>query len=277
MSLATKKILGINITLSSKGDILEEIQKYLEKSQKSKIKSQKQDVNPLVIFTPNPEIINFAQKDDKFRQIVNTGQINLPDGAGVVWATEKLYGLKIHQFTGVDCMGILVDLAARWSLRIGLIGGRDDLADDTLECLQKNHPNLSGWGIDGPEIKVQSSKFKVQNYDSDLKIKETVDKIIKEKTDILFVAMGFPKQEYFINQLNQQLTINNQQFPIILMAVGGAFDYISGRVSRAPQWMRNMGLEWLFRLIREPWRLSRQLRAAEFFLHVAFAYLFPIQ
>ncbi len=272
MGLSSRKVLEIAITVSEKKSILEEIQKYIEKvkSQKSKIKSE--DIKPLVIFTPNPEIINHAQKDHIFKQIVNSAQINLPDGAGVEWGIKKLYGLNVSKFSGVDLMGDLCSLSAKEGLIIGLIGGRHGVALEALECLQKEYPGLKGWAIDGPDIEIQNSKCKIQNQvrfgqNYNLKL-EIIDRIIKEKTAILFVALGCPKQEYFIEELKVESEKLKIHHPLVLMAVGGSFDYLSGRITRAPFWMREKGLEWLYRLIREPWRLFRQIKGSTFFLRV---------
>lgn len=270
MNLQTRKILRIEVTTSFQNEILEEIRKYLEKGQKSKVKSQKNAAKPLVIFTPNPEIISYAQKDGNFAQIVNTAQINLPDGAGVVWALKKLYGIKIERIAGIDLMEDLVNLAEKQRLTIGLIGGRGGVAVDALECLRKKRPTLSGWALEGPEIQMINDKLQMT---TELKIandqmKEIMEKIIKEKTSILFVGFGFPKQEYFIDRLTYHLSLITYHKPIVLMAVGGSFDYLAGRVLRAPLVIRNLGLEWLFRLLIQPWRLPRQLKGVEFFWKV---------
>jgi len=297
MILKSKKILGIDITLSQKDDILEEIWKYLAKIRNPKSEIRKEIVKPLIIYTPNPEIITYAQKDETFARIVNSAQINLPDGAGVVWALENLYGIKVQKLSGIDFMQELVKLVEKESPRIGLIGGRVGVALQTRECLLVNHPNLKVEVFDVPEVKVSGIRYQVSRINEN-KIRNTrylilntrdndeqtikyfqnlVKKIIEQKIDILFVALGFPKQEYFIDRIKYYVLRIKYDKPLILMAVGGAFDYISGGVSRAPKWMRNMGLEWLFRLIREPWRLLRMVKGGEFFLRVAFSSFFPIK
>jgi len=257
-------VLGVGVTALPKADILEEVRKYLHNFQFSIFNFQLRKGEPLVIFTPNPEIINYAQKDDNFRRIVNTAQINIPDGWGVVWAAKKLYNQKLERIAGVDLVGDLAKMAEKEGYRIGLIGGKGKIAVEALECLKRKFPRLKGWAEEGPEIKIFNFQFSIFNDE----IKEIVGKIQSEKTDILFVGLGCPKQEYFIDRIkNQELRIKNRK-PLVIMAVGGAFDYISGRVGRAPVWMRNAGLEWFYRLIREPWRLGRQIRGAEFFWRV---------
>lgn len=132
----------------------------------------------------------------------------------------------------------------------------------------------------------QKNSFQVEES-KDRYFSLLVNEIGNRQTDILFVGLGFPKQEYFIDKLRQYIeeisyrgTPNFDNLPkssysrnlfnhgLIMMAVGGSLDYISGRVPRAPEWMRRKGFEWLFRLVNEPWRLVRQLRGGEFFLKV---------
>ncbi|MBM3211846.1 WecB/TagA/CpsF family glycosyltransferase [Candidatus Gottesmanbacteria bacterium] len=291
MSLRSKNVLGINITVNKKTEILEEIGKYFEKVKSQKSKVKRKEIKPVAIFTPNPEIVNFARKNISFRKIVNSAQINIPDGWGIVWALKKLFHYSIHKISGADFMLDLVGLAAKKGLRIGLIGGRDGVAVKALECLKKKHANLLGWAMDVPEIElvgnVSSIKYQVSGIKNEKKIPNTkylilntdckqsiatdqyffclTEEIIKRKIDILFVALGFPKQEYFINRImNQEARIKDTR-PLLLMAVGGTFDYLSGKIPRAPKWLTDRGLEWLYRLIRQPWRLSRQIKGAEFF------------
>ncbi len=288
----TKKaisILNINLSTLSLADILEETRKCLKEDQRLKIKDQQREVNPFIIFTPNPEIIVYAQKDKYFMQIVNSAQINIADGSGVVWAVRKLYGRKIESISGVDLMLELAKMAAKMGFRIGLIGGRVGVAVEAFECLRQSYPNLNGWAEEGPEIQIRNSKLEIRNPKykkenkqwnngtmeqsreelTDRAIHHITKKIIEEKTDIVFVAMGFPKQEYLIERLKEaKFQRFKESRPLVIMAVGGAFDYISGRVPRAPVWMRDKGGEWLFRLVREPWRLSRQIKGAEFFYKV---------
>ena len=137
----------------------------------------------------------------------------------------------------------LCSMAEKEGLTVGLIGGRRGVAVEALECLQNKYPNLKGWAMEEPETKMKN-------------------------VDIIFVALGFPKQEYFINLLSNEAIEQSSNRALVLMAVGGTFDYLAGRSIRAPGWVRNIGLEWLYRLIHEPWRLPRQLEGGKFFLQV---------
>mgnify|MGYP001562224063 CR=1 FL=1 len=265
------KILGVKINLNKREEVLEEVRKYLKQYPISNIQYPKKRLKPFVIFTPNPEIINYAQKDQYFKQIVNSAQINIPDGAGLCFAMEKKFHIKTSRLSGTDLMLDMCDMSSNNRFTIGLIGGRKGVALAAFECLKQKYPGLNGWAIDGPEVRITNYKVQVINetQNSDKQLKKITEKIIREKTDILFVALGFPKQEYFISQLSAvscQVSVR----PLILMGVGGAFDYISGRVKRAPVWMRKNGLEWMYRLIHEPWRYKRQIAGLSFFRQILF-------
>jgi N-acetylglucosaminyldiphosphoundecaprenol N-acetyl-beta-D-mannosaminyltransferase len=282
MQLKSKKILGVDITVESKENILEYVRKYLIEAPSSKYQAQKKTVKPLVIYTPNPEIINYAVKNPDFKKAVNTAQISIPDGAGTVWALKKQYKMKIPKITGVDFMDDLCKMSSEYAVTTGLIGGGKGVALKTLKCLREKYPKLKGMVFEEIKMEVGSKKSEVGNkknikFNDNQKISgfdfngkeissekyfaKLAKEILRKRIRILFVALGFPKQEYFINQLKLEI-------PLILMSVGGAFDYISGNTPRAPLWMRERGLEWLYRLIKEPWRIKRQLQGAGFFWRV---------
>ena len=277
MGLKFRKILGIRICAENIENVLEETRKYLKQFSNSHFQFSKNTLKPLVIFTPNPEIINYAQKDSTFKEIVNSAQINIPDGTGVVWALKKLYNIRIRAIPGVELMEKLCSQAAEKSYTIGLIGGKEGLAVSTAECLQILYPKLIIEVLGEPEVEVQNSEFRIQNSEG-IKIEtekyfENLLKEIKRKNiDILFVAFGFPKQEYFINRIQNSEIRNLNKRPLVMMAVGGSFDYIAGRVPRAPLWLRERRLEWLYRLIREPGRIKRQIIGAKFFLQLLFGF-----
>jgi N-acetylglucosaminyldiphosphoundecaprenol N-acetyl-beta-D-mannosaminyltransferase len=277
MSLVFKEIFGVPITTSKKQYILEEIRKYLNKGQKSKIKSQKIGVKPLMIYTPNPEIINFAVKNIFFRNTVRKAQINLPDGIGVVWAMEKLYKKKIDRITGVEMFEDLISLAAQKGFRIGLIGGKPYIALKAVECLRKKYKNLKISVFPSPQFYIKDQKMGIRNYELGIKDKNTgTQKFIEDlgrqinenKIDILFVALGFPKQEMLINGISDSEITKKRSKPLVLMSIGGTLDYVSGAIPRAPKPLRNIGLEWLFRLVIEPKRIIRQLKGGQFFFRV---------
>jgi len=262
MRLNAVKMLGISITNATRNEILEEIQKYFVRTQNSMTGTQKN----LVIFTPNTEQIFLAQKNPEFAKILNQADVAIPDSAGVVWASTILTKNPINKVTpGVEFMEDLVAMASKCHVSIGLIGGRDNLAVDTLNCLRQKYSLLQdSWAQDGPEIEIQNSELRTKNSNEKIYFERLARRIGRSEARIVFVALGPPKQEYFIEQLDKTLRISHCAFPIILMSVGGSFDIISGRLRRAPVWMRKLGLEWLWRLILEPRRIKRQLALIEF-------------
>jgi N-acetylglucosaminyldiphosphoundecaprenol N-acetyl-beta-D-mannosaminyltransferase len=227
-------VLGIKATTNSKQEILEYIEKYLKKSSKKSIK-------PLIVVTPNPEQVVLAQKEIHFRNIINQADVALPDGIGLAFV------LKRTRISGVELMEALIELAAKQGFPVALIGGREGVALKALECLKTRFSELSGWAIE-PEEKT---------------IEEIAIKIVAEKVRIVFVGLGAPKQELFIEKVKCQMS--NVKSPLVFMSVGGSFDIISGRTPRAPHAIQAVHLEWLWRLVLEPWRFRRQLRLLQFF------------
>jgi len=247
MRLNSKKILGISITTNVKEEILEYFKKCLENTGKTGVKS-------LTIVTPNPEQVVLAQKNPHFAEFLNRADVAIPDGIGVVWASRILNPIvHISRITGVELIEDLVGLAAKQGYRIGLIGGRGGVAVRALECLRQKYSGVNGWGEDGPEIDIKSDQFG-----------QLIKRIKKTKTQIIFVGLGAPKQEYFIEKLKVQMAKLKQEKTVVFMSVGGSFDEISGRLPMPPKFIDRYGLKWLWRLSLEPWRWKRQLALLEF-------------
>lgn len=265
MSLNTVKVLEISITNNSKKEILEEISKYLENTPEKRGK-------PFVIVTPNTEQIVYSRQDSHFQDIVNRADVSLPDSVGVVWASRKLNKKGVDRpMPGVDFMESLVASAAVRHVPIALIGGRGKLAIDTLDCLRQKYSGLTGWAESGPEVKVRNSELLMPDGDETASVHIIADHILASGIQMVFIAMGPPKQEYFIDALSHALSLRGAKAtkqsvmkPIVLMAVGGSFDIISGKLKRAPKFMRSLKLEWLWRLILQPWRIGRQLALLKF-------------
>jgi N-acetylglucosaminyldiphosphoundecaprenol N-acetyl-beta-D-mannosaminyltransferase len=241
--LKSKQILGVKITTSKENEILEFIQKELAKPKGKRSK--------IVIFTPNPEQLSAAAGASSLKELLNKADVNLPDGIGVV-AAAKLLGTGVEaRVAGVDFMVRLIEDTSKIGTGIsaplsgvrdrpvvtGFFGGQKGVAIKAAECLRKITPKMT------------------LGYVSDAFDKE---KMIQSDIDILFVALGFPKQERWIIQHKDEIPAT------VIMGVGGAFDFWSGRITRAPKPLRDIGLEWLFRLILEPRRFGRQLRIWHF-------------
>lgn len=260
---------GIGLSHLNWHQVLEEIEKYLEKGKRQKTKDKIENTQPLVIFTPNPEIIVYAQKDQQFKEVVNSAQITVADGQGVIWASRFLGQKLPERITGTDLAKKLIELAAEKGLPIGLIGGSPLLALQAIDCLKKEYPQLKAWGEEGPRMERVNNQWEMESgYNLDL----LTEKIDKMETQIILVGMGAPKQEIFINQLIHQRSFFIHR-PLVFLSVGGAFAYFAGKLPRAPKWGQKIGLEWLFRLIFQPWRIKRQFALLKFIFLVCKAKL----
>ncbi len=283
MGLTHQNILGIRITTSSKEKILEEIKKWLNHPKEIRQKNGKTVHAPRVIVTPNPEQIVLAQKNSWFKELLNRADVTLPDGIGLVLASRYIHGswFRAHpdeiqkRIHGVDFMGDLVRLSSEQRVRIGLIGGLPGLAVNALECLREIYPRLEGWVDEGPEL-IIGKNGDIEGPGEDYWI-AFAKRIISTKTQVIFVGLGAPKQEYVIHRLSRALSSigdsseisrTKNDTGIILMAVGGSFDLIAGRLKRAPLFIRSIGFEWVWRLVQEPWRWKRQLALIQFLILV---------
>lgn len=276
MRLSYQNIFEVRVTSSPRETILEEIKKYLNPRGESKRFGRTKSKKSLVIMTPNPEQIVFAQTHQAFRDILNRADVALPDGVGIVFAgrfLRKNTGGKSQtgvrrRIPGVEFMEDLVRMASDQGIRIGLIGGFDGLAVRALERLQAIYPGLVGWAIDGPELVLGTTgdmEGPPVSYWEAL-----AEKIRSTRTQIVFVGLGAPKQEYFIERIKGYvLRIKGQKTrssmihdsttsPLVFMSVGGSFDLITGGFKRAPVFIRSIGFEWAWRLANEPWRIQRQ-------------------
>lgn len=229
-SLQSTHILGVKVTTASEGKILEYIEHHIKSGHKK-----------LFITTPNPEIIMYARSHPEFRSILNEADLALADGVGVTIGGYFLGKGKMPRVTGTDMVKKLCRETSKKAESVGFFGGRADVAEKTAECLQKKYSGLT-------------VKYADETWDE--------AKVRGKSIDILFVAMGYPKQEKWIYE-------NLKDIPVkVAIGVGGAFDFISGKTPRAPQFLQNVGLEWLYRLIRQPWRWKRQLALISFTLLV---------
>lgn len=240
--MSSSELLSIPIPTASKKDILEKIKKYVKKRG-----------DFIHIVSLNPEIMIIAQENKKFKEVVRSAQMRIIDGVGIILACRILginYG---ERFSGVDLMEELLALAGELCLRVVLIGGKDNLANSLANCYQKKYSQAKFFGLEG--IK----DIKNPKKDEEEKIFYIVSYF---KPHLVFVAFGSPDQELWIERHKDKFKRS------IVMGVGGAFDYLGGKVPRSPKILRLLGLEWLFRLIIQPWRYKRQLRLLKFIFFI---------
>ncbi len=242
-------LLGVGITNETEDKILEYVYHELEKEN-----------TKLFLVTPNPEIIVYAQKHKAYKAMLNKAEVALPDGVGVFLASLLMGAPFKERIPGVDFMEEVCKKCRTKPLSIGFLGGGPGVAKRTAECLLQRYPWIKvRWVGEEWEIGVKSSVMKENDTKRTGNISVTAPTIsAKDPIDILFVAFGFPKQEEWIYQNLEKLPVRSA------MGVGGAFDYVSGEVVRAPYIIRAMGFEWLYRLVRQPWRFKRQLALGKF-------------
>lgn len=205
-----------------------------------------------IICTPNPEMCVEAQYNSKFRIALLNADCNIADGAGLVWAAKFLHQAHLHRLPGMDMMLELCDTAQHKGWPVFLLGGRSKSSKEAAAILNTKFPKIK-INIAPLEPSVSSDGI-ISNYEEGL-IFEHLQRL---EPKILFVALGAPKQELWMYNNRDKLS---QMGIRLAMGVGGSFDYLSGRSTRAPRLFRAIGLEWLWRLILEPWRWHRIIKA----------------
>jgi len=201
----------------------------------------------LRITTPNPQMLLDAQKDSSFKKILNSSDLSLPDGFGIILASRFLGTPLKGRISGIDFAEKLLELAEKNGLRVFLLGGKIDVAKNAATNLRKRFPSLNICGT-------HHGYFK-SSYN------ETLVKIIHDrKTQILLVGLGSPKQEKWMAEYAKKIPTLQ-----VCMGIGGSFDIWGGYLKRAPIWMQKCGCEWLFRCIQQPKRFRVLLQFPVFF------------
>jgi N-acetylglucosaminyldiphosphoundecaprenol N-acetyl-beta-D-mannosaminyltransferase len=232
------KILDVRIDNFSKKEILEKIEFFLNEEKIHQI------------ATVNPEFILRAQKDSEFKNVLNKSDLNVADGVGIWYAFLKHFKYLENRTAGIDLMHEILQIADRKKLSVFLAITKNGLSsfEEIKKNLHKRYPHIE---ISGQDLDPRKSK-----------------KMLTEiGHSIVFCNFGFPMQEKFINLLknkqNLSLQLTGCQGKIrIAMGVGGSFDFVTGKISRAPHWMQKIGLEWLWRFALEPgYRFKRIINA----------------
>jgi N-acetylglucosaminyldiphosphoundecaprenol N-acetyl-beta-D-mannosaminyltransferase len=195
------------------------------------------------IATPNVDHLRHAARDSGLARLIRTAHLSVADGAPVVWAT-KIAGQPVPaRVTGADLLWSLSAAAADEGFSIYLLGGEPGVPERAAEALQRAYPNLRVAGTCSPP----------RGFEDDAaELTKCLNGVVKAQPDLVFVGLGFPKQENIINGF----------MPLLpgtwWLGCGAALPFAAGDLQRAPSWMRPLGLEWLFRLAHEPRRLFRR-------------------
>lgn len=236
------KILGVKVDNLSKKEIFAKLEEFI----------QNDEMNQIV--TVNPEIILKAQEDQVLLNIINESSLSLADGIGLRFAFWRFGRHLRTRITGVDLVWKILDLANEKKLSILLVSNKNGLTtwEETRDAILKVYPELK---INGTSIEPLAGHYDRSIELSNLSVKEG-----HTTFDILFCNFGAPYQEKFIAELNRWNDLVK-----VAVGVGGSFEFIAGRISRAPKIMRVFGLEWLWRLIQQPKRIRRIIKAVIIF------------
>src|SRR5690348_10258225 len=212
---------GVGLTNATEKEILEYIAATIEKQQK-----------PYYIVTPNPEILLYAKTHPDFKQVLNNAKIALTDGMQLYRAMQFVGRPVKERIIGTNFVENLCEKVANRPITVGFLGARGKIAEKASECLRQKYPKL--------KVVFASDEWEAKNGTT--------------KIDVLFVAFGFPKQETWMANHVGRIPVK------VMVGVGGAFDQIVNPSLRPPQLVNNLGLGWLYRLMKEPWRIKRQIK-----------------
>ena len=195
------------------------------------------------VCTPNPEIVMRAQKDQELMRAVNGADLVLPDGVGILWAARQKGRPLPERVAGYDFLRALL---GKMSGSVYILGGQPGVAEKAGETIAREYPNVTVVGCCDGYILDELA---------------LIAEIGEREPDLLMVCLGAPKQELWMAA--------HRDLPVGLMAgLGGSVDVLAGTVPRAPLWWRSHGLEWLYRLLRQPRRLKRMLHLPKYLLAV---------
>jgi N-acetylglucosaminyldiphosphoundecaprenol N-acetyl-beta-D-mannosaminyltransferase len=225
-------VLGIKLDITTRKRVLRIVENWLKKESQH------------YIVTPNPEMLVLAQTDRRFLEVLNRADLSIPDGVGLKLADKRL---KI--IPGVELMDDLIKISSQKGYKVMLVGSRIGVAVKAAKRLRKKLKYKNIWGFSGLKKVETASKEDQQSL---------LNRINRIKPDLLFVGFGASKQEKWIARYLPHLDVK------VAMGVGGAIDVAASPWKRAPQVMRVVGMEWLWRLFLQPWRWKRQLSLVKF-------------
>ncbi len=222
------RILGIRADNVTTPEVLALFQRYVAEGR------------PRQIVTVNPEFVMTARTDPAFRDVLEAADLALPDGQGLLWAA-RLMGTRLRErVCGSDVVPAVAAMSAREGYSLFLLGAAPGVAEQAAAVLSARNPSLRIVGT-------FSGSPAAEEEDA------IIARVRAARPDILFVAYGAPRQDRWIHRNLERLGVP------VCMGVGGTLDFVAGVATRAPRWLRRMGLEWLHRLILQPWRWRRMM------------------
>ena len=244
----TISIFGVKIDKLTKREVLEKVEGYLNESATR------------TIYTPNTEIVMEAKKDEKLKQILNDGDIVIPDGIGLIYAAKIKKRSLPERVTGCDVSFEMLEIANKKGYSVFLLGGKEGIAKQAGDNLKKEYTNIKLAGTQNGYFK--GAHIGCPGHQEE---KEIVENINASNADILFVGLGAPKQEIWIDENKKSLNCK------VIIGNGGTVDILAGTVARAPEIYQKLGLEWLYRLAKDPKRIKRQMVIPQFILTILFS------
>lgn len=227
-------ILGYKVFNETKENFLREIDKR----------------DKTIVISGNPEILYNGLENEKLNKLFNgKDSIIIPDGVGTVIAAKMVKNPVKEKIAGIEVMKAIIEKCEKEGKGIYLLGAEEEILKLCKENIKKTFPNIKIVGS-------HNGFFDLNNCD------DIIEDIKKSNPWGLFIAMGCPRQENFIVNYIDELNCN------FYMPVGGSFDVFAGKVNRAPKWMLSLGLEWLYRVLKEPWRIKRLGVIPKFLLRV---------
>lgn len=233
----TVEILGVPIDSITMGQAVEKVVSFCREE------------GLHTVHTPNSEILMAAQRDPDLKNILRSADLLVADGAGVVLASRILSVNIPEKVSGIDLVKNLFTVSAREGLSYFFFGSKPGVAEAAGENVKKTYGNI--------EIKGYRN-----GYFSDEDDAAIIEQINSSGAKILLVALGAPKQEKWIYEHRDKLNVK------VCIGIGGSLDVFAGKAKLAPEFFRRHGLEWLYRLYREPWRYKRMLDLPRFMLRV---------
>lgn len=234
------KILGVPVHPLTMNESVAVLEEKLQKKEQA------------FVVTANAEIIMMCQQDKEYNNIVSEqADLVLPDGAGAVWAGRYLGNDVPERVAGFDLYNQLLKLSADKGYKAYFFGGAPGVAEAAKNKAEELYPGVQIVGCRN-------------GYFTEAEEENIIKEINDAAPDMLFVALGAPKQEKWLVKYRNQLK------PRILMGIGGSFDVLAGKMERAPKWMQEASLEWAFRLYKQPSRFMRMLALPKFVLKVIF-------
>lgn len=198
---------------------------------------------PSYVVTPNVDHIVKLEKDIEFRKVYKNANLILTDGMPLIWIS-KLYGSPIKEkISGSDLFPKVCNLASQKGYKIFLLGAAEGVASKAANNLREKYKGLNVVGTYSPSYGFESKESEIEHI---------INIINEKKPDILAVGLGAPKQEKFLFEYRDKLNV-----PVSL-AIGASIDFEAGNIKRAPKWMQNTGLEWFYRLCKEPKRMFKR-------------------